>query len=258
MMTLEEWRDWRITSVAEERGDLALIGLHLIGEPMRVEGIPGLWTPLEEGVPGLRLTARAEEGIEVDGRPLDGTVDLQPDLTVVRFSPTWTAQATSQPGSDHLLAIWDSEADALNRYEGMSFYPYDPDWVIEAEYVQAEGGRKLDFAHKSDPEGRSRRHESPGDLRFVRDGREYVVSPFGSDDSLIVVFGDRTNGRDTYGMGRMVNVAFEAGGRAILDFNRAYLPPCAFSPHFNCPLPPARNRLPIEVTAGEREVLWRE
>jgi len=67
------------------------------------------------------------------------------------------------------------------------------------------------------------------------------------------VFSDATSGRQTYGGGRFLSTPPpDADGHVILDFNRATNPPCAFTPHATCPMPPLENRLPVAVTAGEQ------
>lgn len=257
MTTIEDWRTARQQSVAEEQGDLALIGLHTIQQSMQVEGIPGIWAPLTSGGSGLTLKATAADQITVDGRVVDGTVILEMDHSIVRFSDTLTAVATAQPGSDHLLAVYDSNAEAVNQFEGITSFPYDEHWIIEAEFVTDDNHRTVAFAHKADEDGSLRHHQSPGDIRFVKDGVSYLLTPFASGSALIIVFGDLTNGKESYGMGRMLLVSPDVNGRVTLDFNKSFLPPCAFSYHFNCPLPPAHNRLPFEVTAGEKQVAFR-
>ena len=75
-------------------------------------------------------------------------------------------------------------------------------------------------------------------------------------DELFVPFRDATSGHDTYGAGRYLEIAVERDATgtpaAIIDFNLAYNPYCAYSPYYNCPIPPAENTLPIAITAGER------
>ncbi|ASS67786.1 MULTISPECIES: DUF1684 domain-containing protein [unclassified Paenibacillus] len=253
MNAFEEWRSYRERSVAGFQGDLSLAAMHVIADMTAVAGLPGLWAPAPQG--GLILTASELDGISVDDVPAEGTVHLRPDVSVVRFSGSLAAQATSQPGSDHLLAVWDSEAEALQDYEGIDAYPHRSDWIVEARFDEDEPGREVSFEHTSDGAGTSRRHRSPGDILFEREGTEYRLRPFASGDSLILVFGDKTNGEETYGRGRMLIVPeADARGKTALDFNRAFLPPCAFSPHFNCPLPPAGNRLPFAVPAGEKQI----
>ena len=73
------------------------------------------------------------------------------------------------------------------------------------------------------------------------------------DGGLFLVFADRTNGHGSYGAGRFLDAAKpDAKGRVVLDFNRAYNPPCAFTPFATCPLPPAQNRLDLAIDAGEK------
>ncbi|MGA1391560.1 MAG: DUF1684 domain-containing protein [Phycisphaerales bacterium] len=90
-------------------------------------------------------------------------------------------------------------------------------------------------------------------LRFELDGvsRELLATSAG-EGRLFVVFGDETNGRETYGGGRFLEVPAPIDGRTTIDFNRAYNPPCAFTAFATCPMPPAGNRLPVRVEAGER------
>jgi hypothetical protein len=70
-------------------------------------------------------------------------------------------------------------------------------------------------------------------------------------DALEVYFTDATSGRETYRM-RYLGIAAASDGSYVLDFNRAYNPACAYSPHYNCPIPPAENRLSVAIRAGER------
>ncbi|GMK39299.1 hypothetical protein PCCS19_23530 [Paenibacillus sp. CCS19] len=257
MMPLEEWRAYRHQSVIGPQGDLALILLQNIQGPARIDGIPGLWAPRTSANSGLQLTASISDGIAIDGRPVEGTITLETDVTVVQFSETRSAMATEQPGSEHLLAVWDTRIDAVQSFESISAYPYDPAWVIEGTYVAGEQGQTASFAHIADQEGSLRHHQSPGDIQFEVAGVSYRMTPFASGESLIIIFGDLTNGQETYGLGRMVLVTVNSDGSVVLDFNRAFLPSCAFSHHFNCPIPPRHNRLPFEVKAGEKQVVHR-
>ena len=79
------------------------------------------------------------------------------------------------------------------------------------------------------------------------------VGKFCNAGRLWLVFGDETNGRETYGGGRfLVTGPVQPDGRVEVDFNLAYNPPCVFSPYATCPLPPDGNRLPVRIVAGER------
>ena len=73
------------------------------------------------------------------------------------------------------------------------------------------------------------------------------------DRELFVVFADGTSGRETYGAARFLYADPPQNGKLVLDFNRAYNPPCSFTPYATCPLAPPENRLPVRVAAGERK-----
>jgi uncharacterized protein (DUF1684 family) len=95
---------------------------------------------------------------------------------------------------------------------------------------------------------------SPGALVFEINGTEYRLDPVLEKGSkqLFVIFADITAGKETYGAGRYLYVDPPgADGRVIVDFNRAYNPPCAFTKFATCPLPPRQNRLAVRVEAGE-------
>lgn len=75
----------------------------------------------------------------------------------------------------------------------------------------------------------------------------------GEKDQLFVPFTDKTNGFETYGGGRFLDVPYEQGDKTLtLDFNRAYSPFCAYNPDYVCPLPPKDNRLNVAIPAGEK------
>ena len=88
------------------------------------------------------------------------------------------------------------------------------------------------------------------------DGREFRIDPIleqGTKDYFIIIR-DATSGRETYGAARYLYASpADAGGKTIVDFNKAYNPPCAFTPYATCPLPPPQNRLPIRIEAGEKK-----
>ncbi len=96
---------------------------------------------------------------------------------------------------------------------------------------------------------------SPGALVFEIDGKTYRLDPVAEpqDKELFLIFADKTTGKETYGGGRFLYVPRpDKNGKTYIDFNKAYNPPCAFTPYATCPLPPAQNKLPIAVKAGEK------
>ena len=96
----------------------------------------------------------------------------------------------------------------------------------------------------------------PGAAVFEHDGQTFRVEPVietPGDTELFLVFADRTSGKETYGAARFVYSEPPKDGKIVIDFNKAYNPPCAFTPFATCPLPTAQNRLKTRVTAGEKK-----
>lgn len=169
---------------------------------------------------------------------------------------------------EHGYRLWDAESPANRSYDGTPVFPYDPAWRIEARFTPAEPGRTIPYEHLRDAAGSTRDLVVPGDITATIDGREYGLSAFDDDGTLLLVFGDPTNrstddAERTYGTGRFLFVERPEGSSTgeesavVLDFNHAFVPPCGFSDQYNCPLPPAQNRLHVPVHAGERYVAHR-
>lgn len=157
-----------------------------------------------------------------------------------------------QPG----VRLWDADSPAIRAFQGIDAFPYDPSWVVEARYAEVSEDRGVPFEHQRD-DGRTRDLPVPGDLHVSIAGADYTLHAFDDDGTLLLVFGDPTNGKTTYGAGRFLFVEREPGtDRVLLDFNRAFVPPCGFSEAYNCPLPPAQNRLAVPVEAGEKLPLF--
>ena len=93
-----------------------------------------------------------------------------------------------------------------------------------------------------------------GDVVFEHDGVEHRLVAWGEDDgSLWILFRDATSGVTTYPANRQLVAPEPASdGTTELDFNRAFNMPCAYTDFATCPLPPAENRLPVAVEAGEQ------
>src|SRR5439155_2263576 len=93
---------------------------------------------------------------------------------------------------------------------------------------------------------------SPGYATFQLQGQTIRLDPVLEGDQLFFIFRDQTSGKTTYGAGRFLYSDLPKDGKVVLDFNKAYNPPCAFTPYATCPLPPKQNRLPVRIEAGEK------
>jgi uncharacterized protein len=95
----------------------------------------------------------------------------------------------------------------------------------------------------------------PGVLTFRLNGRKYELYPAAYQGEWSIVFGDMTNGEETYDAGRFLDIdAPDKNNTVIIDFNKAYNPPCSFTPYATCQLPHRSNILPVRIEAGEKAV----
>lgn len=244
------------------QGSLALVNTHwFYGAPGELESVwmaPGQWAALPEGQQGLELHATAEDNIVVDGQVASGKVivtgkDSEKASDIV-FGPTSVGTIIKGEDGKYALRVWDSESEDLQNFGKIDSFDYNPDWVITGTFTPIEGGRNVEMSHLKD-QGAGREKVIPGDIRFTIDGVEFSPSAYKEGRALMMVFSDATSGHTTYSVGRFLMLAPNPDGTITLDFNRAYLPPCAFSYNFNCPMPPAENRFPFAVEAGEKNVL---
>lgn len=174
--------------------------------------------------------------------------------------------ASGQP--EHGIRLWDSASAAIRAFDTITAWDFDARWVISAEFTPVASDRTIPFEHIRD-NGGTRDLIVPGDITFTLGGAPHTFSAFDDDGTLLLVFGDATNGRagadgydGSYEAGRFLFVprepeAFGEPGPVVLDFNRAFVPPCGFSVHYNCPLPPRNNRFVEPVEAGEKAVTFR-
>lgn len=219
----EKWRSARLASVVAPNGNLALI------ETRWQVGDQEL--SLEEVLIGLPESVIASKTVQ---RNFNGEV-------IARG-----------------VRLWDSQSDAIRSFETTEVYPFDADWVIQATFVQHHEALPVAFEHIRD-NGGTRDLVVPGEITLILDGVKYVLNAFDDGDKLLLVFADPTNGVETYASGRFLFVYPNDGTDQItLNFNQAFVPPCGFSSHYNCPMPPPQNRLHIPVRAGERNPVFRD
>jgi uncharacterized protein (DUF1684 family) len=209
---------------------------------------------------GFSSTAEASDGVVVDGVVADGQVvvrgkDDESPSTVV-FSDTVTGHVIAADGA-YALRVWDSQSEGIQNFGEVEAFPYAPEWVITGAWKEIPGGKSVGFEHLKD-EGVARDEVIPGEITFAHEGVEYSIAAFKAGRALQLVFSDATNGDSTYSVGRFLFLAPNPDGSITLDFNYAILPPCAFSYAFNCPLPPAQNRFPFAIEAGEKNVLAKD
>lgn len=257
---LATYHERRELAVVQPLGNLALVNTQWIDSEQTIWGVPGRWAPLPEGQAGLRVIAEASEGISVDGVPVDGEAVVRakndPNPSSIVFSDTVTGFVIAG-AEGYALRVWDSQSEGIQEFGSIDAFPYSDEWVITAKFTENPAGTTMGFEHLKD-DGQTREEVIPGEITFTKDGTDYNLAAFKAGRALQLVFADATNDVDTYSVGRFLYVAPNADGSITLDFNRAVLPPCAFSYNFNCPLPPKQNRFAVRIEAGEKNVMKKD
>lgn len=152
--------------------------------------------------------------------------------------------------------LWDSSSPSIQNFSHIETYDYNPDFVFEGTYKNYEGNKPVAFEFIRD-NGGTRDLAVPGVATVTIGGVEYHLHAFDDGGPLLLVFADPTNGKETYESGRFLFLQrIEGTDQVIIDFNRAFVPPCGFSISYNCPLPPRENRIAIEIKAGERNAIF--
>ena len=148
------------------------------------------------------------------------------------------------------LRIKDSEAKTRTEFKGLSYFPEDEKYRIDAVFVPYVPAKIIPTVNVL---GILSNEESPGRLEFSIDGKPYSLDALYSEDAYYMIFADRTNGKTTYGPGRFVYTDGKVNeqGMVRIDFNKSYNPPCAFTAYSTCTLPPLQNRMNTAIEAGE-------
>lgn len=248
----EEWEAWRRDRVARltgERGWLSVVALHWL-EPgeNRPEGLAGTFT-FRDG--RVELAASPGDGYALGGAPVERRVlasdaSARPDLLSLGSS---RHVQLLERGGRFALRVWDADAPARRGFRGIEAFPFDPAWRLEARWEAWPEPRPVEVV---DVTGSVATRLVPGRAHFAIGGQGLSLEPTADGERLAFVFRDATAGVETYGSGRFLSSAAPGEAGLVLDFNRAFNPPCAFTPFATCPLPRPENVLPVRVTAGER------
>ncbi|HYX22318.1 MAG TPA: DUF1684 domain-containing protein [Thermoanaerobaculia bacterium] len=264
---IEAWRRRRRERLTGDDGWLSLTGLFWLADgPNAVGAAPDAAIRLPPAAPDRAGTILLSEGravfapadpappgLSADGRPVEGPVALRTDAG---GEPTGVAIRgirfhLLERGGRIAVRVRDRGNPARSRLGAIPSFPIDPAWRFDARFEPYDPPRRMPVTSVV---GTVEEETVPGAVAFDVGSSTFRLEPVlerGETDYWIV-FGDATNGVETYGGGRFVYVSPPVGGRTVLDFNRAYNPPCVFTPYSTCPLPAPRNRLSIRIEAGEK------
>lgn len=251
----KHWRDDRVVSARAPHGPLSLTGTHWLADLREgLPGVPGHWELQGNCVV---LTAARHDGLEVDNVALDGSVRLCPDTaprpSLITHGGRLLLLILRE--GEYAVRAYDPASAARARFAGIDAHPYDTAWALPARFTAYPEARTVVVPNA---DGRERGLGLAGTVAFTAPGAaaESVLQVGrGADGALSAVFADAGSGGQSFRFRFLSLAAPGPDGGTEIDFNRAYLPPCAFADHFLCPFPPPGNTLSVTVAAGEKRVL---
>ncbi|PZO05736.1 MAG: hypothetical protein DCF27_13590 [Lysobacteraceae bacterium] len=262
------WRDERLARLTRPDGWLSLVGLHWIplGQTYvgsaRDNGTRLALGPAQLGMLSLArdrsISLTIPKGVEVtlDGVPAVGRVALSSDAegppTVVGFNKGDASFVVIKRGDRFGVRVRSALARTRTAFPGLDYFDIDPAFRITARFQAHPPGSTIEIVNML---GMVEKMANPGSLSFEKDGKSFTLQAVDEGDGqLFLVIADRTSGHTTYAASRFLYAA-PAGkdGTTVIDFNKAYNPPCAFTAYSTCPMPPPENRLDLAVAAGEKK-----
>jgi uncharacterized protein (DUF1684 family) len=260
------WRSQRLDRLKAEGGWLSLVGLHWLKDGANSIGSAKGSDVLIASAPAKLGTATLAGGevtftLEPGAIAVVGTSDrnknavLRDDRseqpTKVAFGTTsfYVIDRDGKKG----LRVKDTEAATRKNFLGLDYFDVAEKWRVEAKWEAFDPPKTLDVPTVL---GTVEKYKVPGKAVFERGGKTYEVQPVletADAKQLFLIFADKTTGKETYGAGRFLYADMPANGKIVLDFNKAYNPPCAFTPYATCPLAPPENRINLRIDAGEKK-----
>jgi uncharacterized protein (DUF1684 family) len=259
---VEKWRQEREASLRKDDGWLAVAGLVWLKEGENHVGagaanqivLPPQSAPERVGTFVLRsgktaFTAERGVGVTSGGKPVQ-SLEMRPDTPgpadIIAVGDL--SMQVIKRGSRYGIRLRDKNSSFRREFTGLRWFPVDEAWRIQVKFVPYNPPKQIPVLNII---GDTELETCPGYVAFRLAGKEYRLEPIAEGNRLFIIFRDLTSGKETYPSGRFLYAGAPRDGQVILDFNKAYNPPCAFTPYATCPLPPPQNRLAVRIPAGE-------
>lgn len=260
---MDEWRARRLANLKSENGFVNLAGLYWLKPGENTFGaasdndlvFPEQFTA-KAGIMVLSDSVVLLKEPDAAITALDGST---PPDTIMQQSAAELKMGSFRfhaikRGEKYGVRLKDLAHPNLQREIPLASYPIDEKWIVTAKFNPYDPPKTLMILNVI---GFTYPEICPGYLQFTIDGKDYTLDAVVDGDELFIIFGDKTNGAGTYGSGRYMYAKMpDENNEVVLDFNKAYNPPCALTEFATCPLPPSQNKLPISITAGEKEFHW--
>jgi uncharacterized protein len=203
---------------------------------------------------GKDVSVKLAPGVQatVAGKPVTGgkmEPDISKNVTIVEMGGLRFHLIVR--GERVGIRLKDLESEAVRSYRGPDFFPLNMNYRVIAKWEPAQGNRTMDVPNVL---GDVTPTPVSGAAVFKLNGQEFRLTDLSEDPktSLFFVFNDFTSKTETYPGGRFLDAEPPANGTVVLDFNRAYSPPCSVTPYATCPLAPKENRLALALPVGEK------
>ena len=262
---IEKWRSDREADLKKETGWFTLAGLFWLKEGINTVGagegfdvrLTDNFTKGKFGEIDLKngmVTLKVEEGVESQGDGKGITTNIQM-VSDEKGEPTKIRTGSQtfyliKREERFGIRLKDSQSKARMAFKGLHWFPIDESYKVTARYEAFPEPKEVMVPNVL---GGKFKMKSPGSLKFTLKGKEHSLQPVEEDDGkLFIIFSDGSNRSETYKSGRFLYADKPANDEAVLDFNKAENPPCAFTPFATCPLPPPGNSLDVEIKAGEK------
>jgi uncharacterized protein (DUF1684 family) len=262
---IEAWRKAREDRLRSDEGWLTVAGLYWLEEGDNRFGsdqtatvvLPAHSAPARAGVfrvhgkkvsvvvaPGAKVTAG---GQPVTEKELRSDVPGPPDVLALGAVRLFVIER----GGKMAIRLRDLESPARRNFKGVRWFPTRKEYRVVGKFIPHPSPKQLSIPNVL---GMVESMESPGVVVFRLQGQELRLEPVYETperNELFFIFRDRTSGHETYGAGRFFYAENPRNGEVVIDFNKAYTPPCGFTRFATCPLPPRSNHLPVRIEAGE-------
>lgn len=274
---LSTWRAQREHSLAAPDGWLTLVGLEWLKSGVNSIGsaadntirlgehapahigmltVSGK-TPKDTIIQLLSPNGGFPAGFTLNGRPArEGTLTIS-DTKPSTMECNGISLVVLARGDRFALRIKDANAPTRTAFHGLHWYAPDAGYRVTARWIPYLPARVEKIPTVI---GTTLDMPAPGVAEFLLKGKVYLLEPVlegGDSTHLFFILRDTTASTTTYGAGRFLTTGLPDHGLAqpgslTLDFNELYNPPCAYTPYATCPLPPEKNRLPVDIEAGEQ------
>ena len=259
--SIEHWRQEREAKLKADDGWLCVAGLFWLvdgvnsagsaaSSPIRLPRGPAHICDFNFHAGKTTFQSDPKVAVTIDGKPAKSAAlraDTDPGGPDEVTAGDFTLFVIHR-GNRYAVRLRDRKSEFRRNFTGLHWFPVRDSYRVAARFVAYDQPRRIAVPNIL---GETENEPSPGYVVFTLNGRQYRLDPVWDDKELFFIFRDATSGKQTYGSGRFLKADPPKNGVVVLDFNKAYNPPCAFTSYATCPLPPKQNRLTVAIEAGE-------